>query len=66
MAEELYEKFENHHWEDDEVFKVCIILIDITNLEAGVQKALDLKRIPKESSDAQSLIEKYKYFYFSK
>ena len=35
-------------------------------MQAGVQKVLNLKSVPSTSTEAQSLIDKYKFFYFSK
>ena len=65
MTEELYEKFDKHRWEDDEAFKVYM-LPNLTELQTGFQKVLEMKHLPSGSNDAQLLIEKYKYFYFSK
>jgi len=54
MSEKIYEKFDSYDWEGDQAFKT------------GVQKVLDLKSISNTSPEAQPLIEKYKFFYFSK
>jgi hypothetical protein len=67
MSEEIYEKFEKYDWEEDAAFKVSSIPErTIPDEQNGVQKLLDMKNVPHQSTEAQTLIDKYKFFYFSK
>ena len=74
MAEDIYEKFEKYNRDSDEIFKVCnpiyyttwINMYFVANTQIGLDKLLNLKNIPHESTEAEILVAKYKYFYFSK
>jgi hypothetical protein len=43
-----------------------LILTCPADSQTGVQKVIDLKNVPLDSLEAKRLVEKYKYFYFSK